>query len=336
MVALVAFASLPFTLRPGQYGVRTARGLTRVQVAANRFDPFLAVAARPELVAQLPGDGQGEGFASYTWYSHPFVLRVLFGRSVAAMGAVNSYATISQQLDAGVSLEDEPTLLRRVDAFADAALETLNTLIARVRRSGRIYHVSDLRRDEIHITVRDEAGLVLREDPLQASMTQEEQEQDSGVDLRTRDDGWYHELEASLDRAGSDSLALELVMEAEMALARRFPRQAVTTCYTTVETAASDLLTKGMRRRGVPEPEIDDLLATRNLASKLDSLLVRYTGFSLKRDQRNLWKAFTELMALRNNVVHRGGRVSEAAARTTLQTTYELLDWLATVSSRNK
>ena len=125
-------------------------------------------------------------------------------------------------------------------------------------------------------------------------------------------------------------------MEAEMALSRRFPRQALTTCYSTIETAVSALLTRGMRRRGVPDDEIDQVLSSKNLAAKLDSLLVRYSGFTLKRDQRTLWKAFMQLNELRNDVVHRGERVTEADARAALQTTYELLDWLATVSSRNR
>jgi len=336
VVAFVAFASLPFTLRAGEYTVRTAEGAATVQVAANRFDPFLAVTARPELAQSLPVDGQGDGWASYTWYSHPFVLRAIFGRNVAAMGAINSYATVSQPLRAACDPSDEPALLRQMSVFADSALQTLNALIAVVRRSARIYHVSDLRRDEIHVTLRDDDGRLLHEDPLPASMTQEEQEQDSGVDLVGRDDAWYASLQATLEQGERDSLANELVMEAEMALSRRFPRQAVTTCYTTLETAASTLLTKGMRRRGLSDDEIAHLLSTKNLASKLDSLLARYTGFSLKRDQRPLWNLFTDLMELRNDVVHRGGRVSEDEARATLKTTYELLHWLGTVSSRNK
>lgn len=336
MVAFVAFASLPFTLRAGDYPVRTAEGSAIVQVAANRFDPFLAVAARPELAQSLPVDGQAEGWSSYTWYSHPFVLRAIFGRNVAAMGAINSYATLRQPLAGPYDPTDEPALLRQMSAFAEAALGTLNALIAVVRRSARIYHVSDLRRDEIHVTLRDDDGSLLHEDPLSASMTQEEEEQDSGVDLVGRDDAWYAALQSTLEQGERDSLANELVMEAEMALSRRFPRQAVTTCYTTLETAASALLTKGMRRRGLPDDEIALLLSSKNLASKLDSLLARYTGFSLKRDQRLLWKPFCDLMELRNEVVHRGGRVSEEAARATLKTTYELLRWLDTVSSRNK
>ena len=96
----------------------------------------------------MPLDGQGDGYTSYTWYSHPFVLRVLFGRNVAALGAINSYATISQPVDESFDLDDEALLSARYAAFADLALYALNSLIAGVRRSAKLYHVSDLRRDE--------------------------------------------------------------------------------------------------------------------------------------------------------------------------------------------
>ena len=335
MVTLVAFASLPFTLRQGQYRVQTASGPMEVHIAENRFNPFLAVTSRPELAQALPHDGQGEGFTSYTWYSHPFVLRVLFGRNVAALGAINSYATISQPVTEKLDLDDTAAMARLYSTFADLALNTLNTLIAAVRRHGKLYHVSDLRRDEIHVTLRDDRGYIVREDLLQADMTQEEQEQDTGVDLAVQDAAWYETLQGTLDQGGTASLAEDLLMEAEMSLSRRFPRQALTTCYSTIETAVSALLTKGMRRRGVPEVEIDQVLSSKNLACKLDSLLVRYSGFTLKRDQRVLWKSFMELNALRNDVVHRGERVTEPDARAALKTTRELLEWLDTVSSRN-
>jgi len=299
MPALVAFASLPFGLRERVYDVNTPQGTMRVHISGLRFTPFLTITSRPELAQIIPKNGQGEGFTTYTWYDHPFVLRVVFGRNVASLGSINSSATIVERLEKGFDIYDETAMGTRRDAFAAQALTALNNLISAVRRKARLYHVFDLRRDDIDISVRDDDGSLLLEDPLHAKLIQEEEEESERFDLANKTDVWYAELGRALEREEPVGLADELLIEAERALAQRFPRQAIATCHTTLEAAASIVLTYGMRRRGLEDREIDHILVTRSLTSKLEILLRRYTGFSLKRDNHELWRRFNELNELR-------------------------------------
>ena len=336
MANLVAFASLPFGLRSETYDIKTLMGAVEVHVSELRYNPFLTITSRPELAQSIPEGGQGEGFTSYTWYDHPFVLRVSFGRNVASLGSINSCATIVRPLTDDLDLDDERELAPIRDHFAGMALAALNSLIAAVRRKARLYHVFDLRREDIDITIRREDGLILGDDPLQSKLIQEEEAQTETFDLLQRSPEWYEELGETLRQGESVSLADDLLIEAERALVQRFPRQAIATCHTAIEAAASVLLTRGMHRRGFSDQEIDHTLSTKSLTSKLDALLRRHTGFSLKHHNRPLWKTFSQLNDLRNDIVHRGKRPLNQDAEFAIGTSRELLRWLEMVRLRNK
>jgi len=336
MPILVAFASLPFGLREGTYELTSFDGLVTAHVSELRYNPFLTISSRPELAQALPKDGHGEGFSSYTWYDHPFVLRVTFGRNVASLGSINSSATIVRPLPDDVDVSQQEALTPLRDEFAEMALDALNNLIAIVRRKARLYHVFDLQRDDIDITVRNDDGSLLYEDPLQAELILKEEAESERFDLLEQSDEWYEELSDAFQNDEPLSLGRDLLIEAERALAQRFPRQAIATCYTAIEAAAAALLTHGMHRRGIPDSEIDYILSTRGLASKLAALLRTYTGFNLKHDNRPLWRAFNELSALRNDVVHRGGPARTEDAESAIEITRELLNWLDRVRMRNK
>ncbi|MHB1295257.1 MAG: hypothetical protein ACYC4R_09720 [Anaerolineae bacterium] len=331
---LVAFASLPFGVRGGQYEVATKGKMVVVHVSDLRFNPFLSISSRPELIRALPSSGQGQGFVSYTWYDHPFVLRVLFGHNVASLGSINSLATILQPLPEAFDLRDEGAISALRGPFAEVALEALNNLVAVVRRRARLYHVHDLRRDDIDISVRREDGIILLEDPLQAALTREEVEESERFDLVQQSPEWYNELNQILREPEPVSLADDLMMEAERTLSQRFPRQAIATCHTALETAVSALLTRGMSRRGIPDKEIDEILSTRGLASKFDSLLRQYTGYSLKQSNHALWKSFNLLNDLRNDIAHRGKQPTEEDAAFAIAAVRDLLAWLALVRHR--
>ncbi|MFO7919087.1 MAG: hypothetical protein R6V13_13540, partial [Anaerolineae bacterium] len=333
MAMLLAFASLPFALRGGTYTVRTDEGSVDVVVSDRSFNRFLTITSRPELAQSIPEGGEGEGFTSYTWYDHPFVLRVVFGRNVASLGSVNSGATVIQPLPDDIDPRDESALSPVRQRFSEMALVVFNNLIALVRRRARLYQVFDLWREDIDVTVRSDSGAVLVEDPLQEELIREERVYHQTFDLMEQDEAWYEELEKSLREEEPVSLARSLLMEAERALVERFPRQAITTCHTAIEAATSNLLSRGMRRRRKSDREIDHLLATKSLLSKLGSLLQRYTGFGLRRDNYALWQAFDRFNTLRNNVVHRGIAPSQEDAEFSIEVTRELLDWLAMVSS---
>ena len=336
MVTLVAFASLPFGLRGGEYQIATPTEKLTARVSELRYNPLITITSRPELAQTIPANGEGEGFTSYSWYDHPFVLRVLFGRNVASLGSINSYASILQPLPDDLDLDERAALEPKREEFAALALTALNNLIAIVRHKARLYHVFDLRREDIDVSVRREDGTVLREDPLQASLTKKEEEDSVSLDLLHQGDDWYLELMAMLQESEPVSLSDNLMMEAERALLQRFPSQAIATCHTAIETAASTLLTKRMSRRSVPDEEIDYVLSTKSLTAKLDILLQTYTGFSLKRDNRSLWNSFNLLNDLRNDAAHRGKRPSVADAQFAIDTARELLRWLEGVRLRNK
>jgi hypothetical protein len=337
MPVLVAFASLPFGLRGGDYAIAVSERETVVAHVSDRaYSPFVTISSRPELAQSIPQDGETAGFTSYTWYDHPFVLRVLFGRNVASLGSINSCATIIRPLSDGFDLEDRARLDALRDSFAAGSLHALNALIAAVRHKARIYHVFDLRRDDIDVSVRREDGGLLLEDPLQAELTEREERESDSFDLQGRGDAWYQELGEALREPDPVGLADDLLMEADRALSQRFPRQAITTCHTALETAVSALLTRGMMRRHVPDREIDHTLSTRSLTSKLDALLRVYTGFTLKRDNAPLWRSFNVLNDLRNDIVHRGRRPTVADAEGALRTARELIAWLQMVRGRNK
>ena len=175
MTSIVAFASLPFGLRGGIYEIQTRTGSMEVHVSEQGFSPFLNVCSRPELMQGLPSSGQGEGFTSYTWYDHPFVLRVAFGRNVAALGSINSCATLALPVPENVDASDAKQIVPLRDQFVADAIEALNRLISVVRRRARIYHVFDLSRDDIDITVRDDQGYLLHDDPLQEDLIKQEE-----------------------------------------------------------------------------------------------------------------------------------------------------------------
>ena len=99
MPALVAFASLPFGLKGDTFTVHTSTGKVEVHISELSFTPFRAITSRSELAKSMPKGGAGEGFTSYTWDDHPFVLRVVFGRNVAALGSINSCVTIVRPLE---------------------------------------------------------------------------------------------------------------------------------------------------------------------------------------------------------------------------------------------
>ena len=336
MAALVAFASLPFGLRGGEYLVRTSTGEFTVYVSPLEYNPIITITSRPELAQSIPRDGRTEGFTSYTWYDHPFVLRVLFGRNVASLGAISSYATIVQPLEDSLELSDELALRSIRRRFAQRALDALNDLIAVVRKRARLYHVADLRREEIDVTVRDERGSILHEDPLQNTVIEEQRQEGERFDLLGQSDDWYRELNETLGQAEAVTLAQDLLTEAERALTQRFTRQAIVTCHTALETAVSALLTRGMRRRNMPDKQIDYLLSTRNLVSKLDGLLRKYTGFSLKHHNHPLWEGFIVLNDLRNDIAHRGAPASDEDASRAVEVAQNLLQWLEMVQGRNQ
>jgi len=337
MPVLVAFASLPFGLRGGDYEIAISERETVVaHVSERAYSPFVTISSRPELAQAIPQDGETSGFTSYTWYDHPFVLRVLFGRNVASLGSINSCATIIRPLPDGFDLENRARLNGLRTTFSASSLDALNALIAAVRHKARLYHVFDLRRDDIDISVRREDGSLLLEDPLQAELTAQEERESDSFDLQGRNEAWYQELSEALGEPEPVGLADDLLMEADRALSQRFPRQAITTCHTAVETAVSALLTRGMVRRNVPDREIDHTLSTRSLTSKLDALLRIYTGFTLKRDNAPLWKSFNLLNDLRNDIVHRGRRPTVSDAEGALRTARELIAWLLMVRGRNK
>lgn len=332
---LVAFASLPFGLRGGAYLIRAGGETKTVHISDRRYHRFFSITSRPELAQWIPEDGEGAEFTTYTWYDHPFVLRVMFGHNVAALGSFNSSATIAEPLPPEVPLDD-PALTERMEAFAKETLGVFNTLVALVRQKALLYHVLDLRREDIDISIRDANGTILREDPLQAQLIRQEEAESEVFDLADRDDAWYEALHTALQEGETISLADDLLIEAERALKHRFPRQAIVTCHSTVEAAVSSLLTYGMKRQGSSDEEIDDALSTRSLTAKLDVLLRRYTGFSLKRDQYALWRSFGELNDLRNDIVHRGMMPTDEQAAFAISITRDLLRWLDVVRSRNR
>ncbi|MFP3895612.1 MAG: hypothetical protein ACLFV5_02075 [Anaerolineales bacterium] len=336
MPVLLAFASLPFALRGGTYTVSTDEGPVDVVVSDRSFNRFLTITSRPELAQSIPEGGEGEGFTSYTWYDHPFVLRVVFGRNVASLGSVNSGATVIRPLPDDIDPREEGALSPVRQRFSEMALAAFNKLIALVRRRARLHQVFDLWREDIDVTVRSDGGVVLMEDPLQEELIQEERIYHQTFDLMEQDEAWYDKLKKSLREKESVSLAQSLFMEAERALVERFPRQAITTCHTAIEAATSSLLSRGMRRRKKSDREIDHLLVTKSLSSKLGSLLRTYTGFGLRRDNYGLWQSFDRFNTLRNNVVHRGISPPQEDAEFSIEVTRELLDWLAMVRSRNK
>jgi hypothetical protein len=336
MPALIAFASLPFALRTGEYEVATNSGKVTVHVSGPGYNPFVTVTSRPELAQAIPRTAQGEGWTFYTWYDHPFVLRVAFGRNIAALGSINSCATILQPLPGGVEVERETTTRSLVERFSAQALTALNAMVSVVRREARLYHIADLRRDDIDISIRSDSGRMLRDDPLHEPLSRAEEEMTQRFDLSGESNEWYLEVSAALQEVDPVPLADELLMEAERALVQRFPRQTITTCHTAIETAASALLTRGMARRGLPDGEVDHLLSTKSLSSKLDPLLAKYSGFSLKQDNNVLWKSFNVLNDLRNDVVHRGKRPTVDDAAQAIGIARNVLAWLQKVRLRNR
>lgn len=335
MPVLVAFASLPFGLREGTYTVETANGPLTAHISAQRYNPFLSISPRPEQAEGIPPSGIGEGFTTYTWYDHPFILRVVFGQNVAALGSINSSVTIVRRLD-GDDLPNPQELDRLRDGFADHALQAMNKLVAVVRLQGRIYHLNDLRRDDIDLTVRSDEGAILLEDPLQEELVREELSHSETFDLVDRPPEWYETVSLLLQEEQPVDLADELLIEAERALAQRFPRQALATCHTALEAGASALLTRGMLRRGVADHQVDQILSTHNLTTKLGSLMGRYCGYDLRKENRALWQAFMRVNDMRNDVVHRGRRATDEDAEQTLGVTRDLLEWLRMVQRRNK
>jgi len=337
MPILVAFASLPFGLRGGEYEIATAAGPVIAHVTESRYSPFVSVTSRrgPRYPSHA-GGRRGAVPTSYTWYDHPFVLRVVFERHGASLGSISSCASILRPLPDDVELDDQQALATLRGAFSEVALEALNHLIAVVRREARLYHILDLQRDDIEITVRDSDGAVLCQDPLHEELVHQEVELAARFDLLQQSSQWYQELATGLRAPQPVSLAEELMMEAERAFTQRFTRQAITTCHTAIETGVSALLSRGMSRRGASDAVIDHTLATRALTAKLDVLLQKNTGSSLRRTNRSLWKAFNMLNGLRNEVVHRGKRPSPQEAQFAIKTARDLLQWLAVLRSRNR
>jgi hypothetical protein len=90
-----------------------------------------------------------------------------------------------------------------------------------------------------------------------------------------------------------------------------------------------------MQRRGMRDHAIDHLLSTRSLTSKLEVLLRKNTGFSLKQDNYPLWRAFNDLNDLRNDIVHRGQAPDREAAEFAISVTRDLIHWLDVVRQRN-
>jgi hypothetical protein len=333
MPTLVAFTGLPFGLREGLYEIKTPSEIVRVHVSEQRYTPVITITSRPELAQSIPTNGLAEGWTSYTWYDHPFVLRVAFGRNVASLGTLNSCATVARPLPGDQDIDKTEPL---IEPFGELALMAFNNLIAVVRRKARLYQVFDLRREDIDISIRNDGGKILREDPLQATLVQQEQRQTESFDLVQQSDDWYQEVQEALQVPEPVSLAQDLLMEAERALGQRFPRQAIATSHTAIETAASSLLNRGMTRRSIPNDEIDAVLSTRSLVAKLDVLLRTYAGFSLKHDNHNLWKRFNQLSDMRNDIVHRGKRPSTSDAELAILIAREVVSWLGIVRQRNK
>ncbi|MCE5257871.1 MAG: hypothetical protein LLG44_02295 [Chloroflexi bacterium] len=333
---LVAFTSLPFGIRGGNYELTTPSGQVTIIITDLTFNPFVTLASRPFRAGALPQNGHGEGFISYTWYDHPFVLRVTFGHGLASLGSINSLGTIVQHLPESFDLNDVQATSALREAFTNSSLEAFNQLIAVMRRQARLYHLHDLTRADIQITVRNENGQVVADDPLEGQLAHDEEQPTSSLDLMDRDETWYQDLRQELLTNEPIDLADDLLMEAERALSERFPRQALATCHTVLETAVSSLLTVGMTKRGLPSAAIDDLLLNRSLAAKLDSLLETYTSYSLKRHNRPLWLLFNQLSDLRNDAVHRGHNTTRSEAEFALQVTRDILAWLAFVRSRLK
>lgn len=331
---LVAFTSLPFGLREGTYQCGSPQGPVPVIITESRFNPFVTMAARSLLARPLPHRGQGEGYVSYTWYDHPFVLRVTFGPGVASLGSINSCATIIQRLPESFTLDTLILPSESHEAFAANCLTVFNNIIAIMRRKARLYHLLDLTRADVQLTIRDDSGAIVVDDPLEGRLAQEEEQPASSLDLLDRDDKWYAELAAAMRENNPINLADDLLIEAERALSERLPRQAVASCHTVLETAVSALLTRGMVNRGLTSEAIDDLLQSRSLAAKLDTLLEMYSGYSLKRHNRGLWKSFVALSDLRNDIVHRGYSPDVAQASTALQSTRDILAWLDFVKTR--
>jgi|GEM_PF-918683 len=336
MPLLVAFASLPFGIRERSYTVSTESGPLTVHVSEQQFSPLIAVGTQPPADDPSALFGDDAITTTYTWYDHPFVLRVMFGGDHAALGSINSSATIIRRLPEDIDLNSLEELDPARDLFASEALEVLNNLVAVVRRKARLFHIYDLRRDDIDLTVRADDGAVLCEDPLQDELIRAEEARAETFDLLGESVAWYRDLDRALREQQSIELADELLIEAERALAQRFPRQTIASCHTTIEAAASALLTEGMLRRGMDDDQIDHMLSTRSLTSKLAALMGSYCGFNLRNDNRPLWQAFGQLNDLRNDTVHRGRRPTYKQAQQAIRTTRALLDWLRMVRHRNR
>ncbi len=335
MPVLVAFASLPFGLREGTYAIETSGGTITAHITEQRYQPFLSVAPPGEQRQLHEADLANDTLTTYTWYDHPFVLQAVFGENVAALGSINSSATIVEPLDEALLAQPQQLDALR-DAFVARALEALNNLLAVVRRQGHLYHLFDLRREDIDLTVRSDDGAVLIEDPLQDDLIRAEVAHAKTFDLVSRNDAWYRELERSLRKAQPVDLADELLIEAERALAQRFPRQAIATCHTALEAATSALLTEAMLLRGVADHQVDQMLSTRNLTSKLGPLMGRYCGYDLRKENRRLWQGFGYINDMRNDIVHRGYRPTHQDGEEALRITRNLLRWLRMVRERNQ
>lgn len=335
MPVLVAFASLPFGLREGTYAIETSRGTVTAHISGQRYQPFLFVGPGEDGGKSLCMDELGDDLTTYTWYDHPFVLQAVFGENMAALGSINSGVTVVEPLDQA-TMDEMPKLDALRDQFAARALEAMNNLVAVVRRQGHLYHLFDLRRDDVDLTVRSDDGAVLIEDPLQDDLIRAEVAHSETFNLVSRSDAWYHELGRALGEAQPVDLADELLIEAERALAQRFPRQAIATCHTALEAASSALLTSAMLLRGVADHQVDQMLSTRNLTSKLGPLMGRYCGYNLRNENRRLWQGFGRINDMRNDIVHRGYRPTHEDAEQALRITRSLLHWIRMVRERNQ
>jgi hypothetical protein len=335
MPVLVAFASLPFGLREGTYAIETSQGTITAHISGQRYQPFLYVGDAQDAGHSLCLDELGDDVTTYTWYDHPFVLRVVFGANMAALGSINSGVTVVEPVEQAL-LEEPQKLASLRDEFVARALEAMNNLVAVVRRQGHLYHLFDLRREDIDLTVRNDDGAVLIEDPLQDDLIRAEVAHSETFDLVSRNEAWYRELGRALGEAQPVDLADELLMEAERALAQRFPRQAIATCHTALEAASSALLTGAMLLRGVADHQVDQMLSTRNLTSKLGPLMGRYCGYNLRNENRRLWQGFGQVNDMRNDIVHRGYRPTHEDAEQALRITRNLLRWIRMVRERNR
>ena len=79
MPLLVAFASLPFGIRERSYTVSAESGPLTVHVSEQQFSPLIAVGTQPSAEDPSALFGDDVITTTYTWYDHPFVLRVMFG-----------------------------------------------------------------------------------------------------------------------------------------------------------------------------------------------------------------------------------------------------------------